>query len=442
MTSVHPVFGTLLPLGWELSSVDEIKSPEKSSCVAGPFGSNISSKYFVSDGVPVIRGSNLTDDLTKFVADGFVFVSPERALSYPAQHVRGGDLVFTCWGTIGQVGLIPYDGQYGEYIISNKQLKLRPDISRTDPHFLYYYFASRQMVQHIRNRAIGSAVPGINLGILKSLPVALPPLRIQHKIASILSAYDDLIENNNRRIMILEEMAQRIYREWFVDFRYPGHEGVPLMPSELGPIPERWEAVRLSDVATQSRTTVDPTRFPNERFEHFSIPSFDLDRRPRVEEGSTIRSNKFLVGQHAVLYSKLNPRIPRVWMANPNGENRSIASTELLVFTTGSGWSLPLLYCLLTSEAFADRITGMSGGTSTSHQRVRPADVLQVVVVNPSAQLRKQFDEAVGHMLRLSDSLRRASWLLRAVRDLLLPRLISGEVDVSDLDIVLPDAAA
>src|SRR5208337_4993545 len=105
--STHPVFKNPLPDGWRLLTVDEIKATEKSSCVAGPFGSSISSKYFVEKGVPVIRGNNLRDDLTRFVADGFAFVSEEQARQYKAQHVRAGDLVFTCWGTIGQVGLIP-----------------------------------------------------------------------------------------------------------------------------------------------------------------------------------------------------------------------------------------------------------------------------------------------------------------------------------------------
>src|SRR5690242_12614536 len=132
---LHPLFNTPLPSGWRLLKVDDIKSPEKSSCVAGPFGSSISSKFFVEAGVPVIRGSNLRDDLTRFVPQGFVFVSPEQAMQYKAQHVRAGDIVFTCWGTIGQVGLIPENGPFSEYIISNKQLKLRPNREITDSLF-------------------------------------------------------------------------------------------------------------------------------------------------------------------------------------------------------------------------------------------------------------------------------------------------------------------
>ena len=144
---MHPLFETPMPVGWRLAKVDDIKADEKSACVAGPFGSNISSKYFIETGVPVIRGGNLTDDLIRFVPSGFAFVSEKQAEKYKAQHVRGGDLVFTCWGTVGQVGLIPLDGPFPEYIISNKQLKLRPNLQTTDPEYLFSYFACPQMAK-------------------------------------------------------------------------------------------------------------------------------------------------------------------------------------------------------------------------------------------------------------------------------------------------------
>ena len=250
---MHPLFERPLPDGWKLVTVDDIKSPEKSSCVAGPFGSNISSKYFVESGVPVIRGSSLRDDLTRFVPEGFVFVSEEQATKYKAQHVRGGDLVFTCWGTVGQVGLIPDNGPFPEYIISNKQLKLRPNLEISDPVYLFFYFAGPKMVQHVLGKAIGAAVPGINLGILKSLPVVLPPLPVQRRIAGILAAYDELIENSQRRIRLLEDMARALYREWFVHFRFPGHDSVPRLPSALGDIPQGWEVTDLAAVCDNDK---------------------------------------------------------------------------------------------------------------------------------------------------------------------------------------------
>lgn len=252
--AVYPV-----PIGWRLRTAGEIRSSEPNSCVAGPFGSKISSKYFVEDGVPVIRGNNLRDDLTHFVPEGFAFVSEARAQEYRPQHVRGGDLVFTCWGTIGQVGLIPDDGPYPEYIISNKQLKLRVNRDLADPRFCFYYFASPRYVAHVRNRGIGGAVPGINLGILKSLPIALPPLDVQHRIADLLSAYDDLIENNRRRMRLLEEAAQQLYREWFVRFRFPGREHTRITKG----IPEGWrkatafDAMQVLSGGTPKTTNLD-----------------------------------------------------------------------------------------------------------------------------------------------------------------------------------------
>lgn len=120
-----PITGNTIPKGWRIVKVDDIKSSEKYSCVAGPFGSDISSKYFKASGVPIIRGNNLSLKFEKFIPEDFAYVSLQRARKYKAQHVKHNDLIFTCWGTLGQVGIIPKNGPYNEYIISNKQLKLR-----------------------------------------------------------------------------------------------------------------------------------------------------------------------------------------------------------------------------------------------------------------------------------------------------------------------------
>lgn len=249
MTQKQLLFNAPVPKGWQVLTVNEIKANEPYSCVAGPFGSNISSKYFVDDGVPVIRGGNLTVDSTQFVPRDFVFVSEDKAKSFKAQHVKAGDLVFTCWGTLGQVGLIPNNSPYPEYIISNKQLKLRPNKEISDERFLYYYFATPQMVQYIRDISIGAAVPGINLGLLKAIKIVLPPLPIQKKIVAIVSAYDDLIENNDRRIALLEKMAEEIYREWFVRLRFPGFDRATFHKG----IPEGWERKRFDEFCLLQR---------------------------------------------------------------------------------------------------------------------------------------------------------------------------------------------
>jgi type I restriction enzyme S subunit len=379
--------------------------------------------------------------LTKFVSDSFVFVSPERALSYPAQHVRAGDLVFTCWGTIGQVGLIPNDGPFSEYIISNKQLKLRPDPSRTDSVFLFYYFASPPMVEHIRNRAIGSAVPGINLGILKSLPVVLPPLPTQLKIAAILSAYDDLIENNNRRIKLLEQMAQRLYREWFVDFRYPGHENVPLVDSELGPIPQEWHPITLGEWASVVVGST-PSRKVPEYWRDGKVPWINSSQ---INDLCVIAPTE-LISEDA--YQSTSTKMMPVGTTLVAITGATLGQVSYLaisacgsqnvcgVFSNRPG-EAPYLYYAISSAIKSIANRAMGG----AQQHINRSIVCEALVVRPDPITLSAFGDIAGQFLSEIVSLLRCQEKLRVTRDLLLPRLMSGEVDVTDLDIAIPEQA-
>ncbi|MBI2480573.1 MAG: restriction endonuclease subunit S [Planctomycetia bacterium] len=154
------------------------------------------------------------------------------------------------------------------------------------PIFVRYFFNSSVGQVATRSIATGSAQPNLNIPLLHSVPVPLPPLPTQRKIASILSAYDDLIENNTRRIAILEEMAQAIYREWFVNFRFPGHENVKLVDSPLGQIPEGWEATTVGDLAVNERRSVKPREVDPE------TPYLGLEHIPR--KSITVTSQRTL----------------------------------------------------------------------------------------------------------------------------------------------------
>jgi type I restriction enzyme S subunit len=404
------LFDLPLPAGWRLLSVDDIKSPEKHSCVAGPFGSSISSKFFVEQGVPVIRGGNLRDDLTPFVTEGFVFVSKEQAQRYKGQHVQGGDLVFTCWGTLGQVGLIPKDGPFPEYIISNKQLKLRPNREIADARFLFYYFGSPQMVQHIRSIAIGAAVPGINLGLLKGLQVALPPLDIQKAIVAVLSAYDDLIENNTRRIKILEDMAQMIYREWFVNFRFPGHEKVRMVESELGPIPEGWRIGELGEIAEiqWGDTSVTKASYVSDGgFVAFSASGPD----GRMEYYDFDRSG--------IVLSAIGANCGLTWYTS--GKWSCIKNT--ICFWAKTHSADEFLYFATKGKEFWPKRGSAQPFVSLGDARAKR-------VVIPTVDITKRFSEIALTMLSLIAIQERKNSHLRTTRDFLLPKLISGEVAV------------
>ncbi len=185
--------------------------------ISGPFGSNISSRFFVEYGIPVIRGNNLTSGMERFVDDGFVYVTEDKANELRADAATD-DLIFTAAGTIGQVGLIPRNSRFKRYVISNKQIRARLDRSKVDPLFAFYWFSAPSSVANIQAHNTGSTIPLINLSVVRGLEIDLPKLSVQRQIVELLGTLDDKVELNRRMNETLEAMAQAIFRDWFVDF--------------------------------------------------------------------------------------------------------------------------------------------------------------------------------------------------------------------------------
>jgi type I restriction enzyme S subunit len=305
-----------------------------------------------------------------------------------------------------------------------------------DPGYLAYYLNSPFNLAHAAMRSSGTTRARITRRDLETFPVPVPPIAVQKRIASLLRNFDRLAEVNNRRIEILEDITRLTYREWFVHFRFPGHEDVELAESHLGPIPEGWDVTSLAEHVELQRRNVMPADFPEEEFDHYSIPAFDADRLPVVEPGSQIKSGKYQLDANCVLLSKLNPRFARVWRVSPGrSARRSACSTEFLVLKDTGDWPDPFVFSLVSDADFGARLASMAGGTSTSHQRAKPKDVMTLPVVGPPKDLVATFSERVRPMLDLAANLFRQNDVLSKARDLLLPRLISGELDVHGLDL-------
>jgi type I restriction enzyme S subunit len=297
--------------------------------------------------------------------------------------------------------------------------------------FFGFFFRSPLGRNLLLSATTGAAQGVINTHSVAAMPVPVPPLPIQRRIAGILLTYDDLIDNNQRRIEILEEMAGLLYREWFVNFRFPGHEKVSFVDSPLGPIPKGWRG-QFGDLVNIERDGINPSDFVGEQFEHFSIPAFDSGRQAIVELGETILSGKYCIDDSSVLLSKLNPRIPRIWLPVPSGEHRAITSTEFLVLNPKPGVTREFIYGKCSSEEFAGQFGSFAIGTSTSHQRVKPENLLAMPSIVPGPTTIERFTKLVSPMLAMSQRLRVKIQNLRRTRDLLLPRLLSGEIQVSN----------
>ncbi len=246
---------------WPVVKLGEISSDEPGSIAVGPFGSRMKSEVYTPSGVPVIRGTNISKD--RAWRNEWVYVSDGFADGLPNCNVRKGDLVFPHRGSIGEVAIIP--GDRARYMLSTSLMKFRPDPEKISPLFLFYYFRSDTGRAEIMRFSSQVGTPGIGqpLTSLRQFQVPIPPREEQERIASILSSIDDRIELNRRMNATLEAMARALFKSWFVDYdpvraKMEGRDtGLPteiadlfpdrLVDSESGEVPMGWDTGVLAE---------------------------------------------------------------------------------------------------------------------------------------------------------------------------------------------------
>ena len=275
-------------------------------------------------------------------------------------------------------------------------------------------------------------MPNLNTEILRSVPVRFPPLPIQRRIAGILSTYDDLIENSQRRIKILEEMARRLYREWFVHFRFPGHEGCMLVESPLGEIPEGWEVKRAPEcIDFNPRVTVP--RDGEKPFVPMGCLSNDSMVISDIQSRGGNSGSKFQNGD--TLFARITPCIENgktgFVQFLPSPDAAAFGSTEFIILRSRT-LTPEVVYLVSRSDEFrSTAIKSMSG--ATGRQRVQEQCFDDYLLVQPTPELLDQFTSIVSPVFRLIQSLHFQIQNLRRTRDLLLPRLLSGQIDLERL---------
>ena len=336
---------------------------------------------------------------------------------------------------------------------STEFIVLRGRTGTTTDDFAYYLTRWEEVHQYAIGQMTGtSGRQRVPVDSLDHLTVPIPPLHEQRTIAHILGTLDDKIELNRSMNETLEEMARALFKSWFVDFepvraklegRWRCGESLPglpadiynlfpdrLVPSEMGKIPEGWEVRPLGEVVEQLRDNENPQASPDMAFSHFSIPAFDRDKTPVREWGSDIMSAKTRIQSGVVLMSKLNPEIERVWLVDVEPNQRAVCSTEFLVLRALPPLERGYIYCLVRSPQFREQVESLVTGTSKSHQRSQAGAVLSLQVVIPPELVSHEFDKQASAFLVASLSHRREVSTLATQRDVLLPKLVSGEVRV------------
>ncbi len=312
-----------------------------------------------------------------------------------------------------------------EAVFASYLVRLRVSANH-DSQYVGFVIESENYKHFIQQNIGGTAQPQANAQVLTSFPISLPPLATQRKIAAILGNYDDLIENNTRRIKILEEMAGTIYREWFVEFRFPGHENVKMVDSELGLIPEGWGVKQLGEMCDVVMGQSPKSEFYNESGEglpfHQGVTDFG-DRFPTDRVYCTIQNR--IANPGDILFSVRAP-VGRINVA----DKKIVIGRGLSAIRCKDGNQVSLLQQL--KDRFTEEDTM---GVGTIFNAIRKSDLLEIQLLAPPDSLIAEFEEIAASISSLLGNLTKENVNLRKTRDMLLPKLISGDLDVSDLDI-------
>jgi type I restriction enzyme, S subunit len=414
-------------MSWECVKLETLAADIPYSFVGGPFGSRLTSRDYASEGIPVIRGSNLKE--RKYLdTKQFVYVSDSKVkeelfgnIAYPL------DLVFTQRGTLGQVAIIPRDGPSERYVISQSQMKMTVDETKADRHFIYYYFSAPGTIQRIINLISSSGVPHINLTILRNFVIPTPPLPIQKKIASFLSAYDDLIENNRRRIQLLEQAARLLYKEWFVHLRFPGHEHTKIKDG----VPEGWVRKKISEVGETIGGGTPSTK--NSEY-------WDGDITWMVPSDITRNDCLFLLESERKITQK----------GLRESSARMVPAKSILMTSRASvGFFALVDHEVCTNQGFIniipydDRMKNYilfnlisrveeirRNAKGTTYPEISKGRFREMDIIIPNIFLINGFEKIVGEVIQQIITLKKQALQLTKARDLLLPRLMNGEIAV------------
>lgn len=310
------------------------------------------------------------------------------------------------------------------------------DFKGNNPRFIAYLLSTLNLA----NFNSGSAQPSLNRNFLYPQKVRIPLVEQQCKIAETLGSYDDLIENNMRRIAILEEMARRIFEEWFVHFRAPGCESLPLVGSPLGPIPQGWEVASVGDVAQYVNRGMAPkyaNNGPSLVINQKCIRGQVLSLEPARQQEKTIPQEKLVRPLDVLINSTGVGTLGRVAQANDVPNNCTVDSHVTIVRPSCDVDPIFFGISLLNLEpVFTAAGVGSTGQTELQRDRIRAAPFIR-----PRLELQRRYGNTAQPMRQLMNTLSQQNRNLRAQRDLLLPKLISGEIDVSAIPASLKEAA-
>lgn len=322
----------------------------------------------------------------------------------------------------------------GQFWVNN-HAHILGDNGCSDIRFVYYYL----MASDLRGLITGSAQPKLNQENLASFVMELPPISEQRASSALLGNIDDKITNNQKLIKELEDIARLIYDYWFTQFDFPDENGKPYRSSGgkmvwnnqlKREIPEGWEVGTLAEILTLKKDTCLPQS--GSLYEHYSIPSFDLNKMPEFSDGSTIDSGKYVIHTGDLLYSKLNPKFKRLWRPARIESLNAICSTEFLVLHPVDNHFSAFCYSVLDSNDFYGYMVTNAISSTGSRSRVSPDVAMNYTLPIAPSKVEQSYSDITQPFMEKIDAMTLENSRLASLRDWLLPMLINGQVVIDE----------
>ena len=381
-------------MSWEKVKLGDISA----NIQTGPFGSQLHQSDYSEEGTPVVMPKDL---VAGHISEASIArVSDDHVSRLNRHKIQVGDILYSRRGDVGRCA---FATEYEKgWLCGTGCLRVTIDTERAVPKFVFYQLQKAETIGWVEKHAVGSTMLNLNTSILSNVPVELPPIAEQKRIVEILSAFDSLIENNQKQIKLLEEAAQRLYKEWFVDLLFPGHENTPIVDG----VPEGWTHAVVTDLLDIKYGK-----------DHKSLPDGDI---PVYGSGGMMRKvNKILHSGESVL-------IPRK------------GSLNNILLVSGDFWTIDTMFFSIPKQENVAKYVylflcgvdmyAMNIGAAVPSMTVKILDGMKLLY--PNAEILAQFENIVSPYFSMIDLLRKQIGLLTEARDMLLPKLMNGEIEV------------
>lgn len=401
------------------------------------------SKEFQEKGIPVIKIKNIISPIVDTKDSQKVSIKTyEKTKGF---SLKKNDILISLTGSgvnqmssaVGKVGRIEFDyPALQNQRVGKFELKYS---NSADLDFLFYYFLQPKITEYLVRNSTGSAnQANINSKLIETVKIPNFSLIKQKSISKFLNQITRKIETNQKMIANLKELSQTLFKHWFVDFEFPDEDGNPykssggeMIDSELGKIPSNWKIYKLKDIASHKKETFNPKKSEEITVKHFSLPAYDNEEQAIEEEVNKIKSNKWIINNNCVLFSKMNPDTKRIWLPVIDNKKLNVASSEFVVMESPNNKINSFIYNICLNSQFIDYLKANTTGSTNSRQRVKPTIAVNYKLAIEDSIVKK-YSEIITPYMEEMKILRSEIGKLTQLRDTLLPKLMSGELEISD----------